>query len=105
VLQNRRHKCFRKLRKIFSSKNCKHSNKLFIVTGRSPNDSGDRVSILKKIAIMSDDFCRRMFRMDRDSFQWLLALVRPIIDGKTSRSIAPDIKLAVALRFLAGAIY
>jgi hypothetical protein len=54
---------------------------------------------------MSDDFFRRMFRIDRDSFQWLLTLGRPIIDGKTSRSIAPDIKLAVALRFLAGAIY
>jgi hypothetical protein len=55
---------------------------------------------------MSDDFFRRMFRIDRDSFQWLLTLVKPIIDGKTSRSIAPpNIKLAVALRFLAGAIY
>ena len=84
----------------------------FSVERRAPNVSRNRWRILQKIAHMSDAFFKRYFRLDRESFYSLLETIEPRISRNTTRAlnssgshVLPAIKLALALRFLAGGIY
>ncbi|KAJ1398427.1 hypothetical protein B484DRAFT_304153, partial [Ochromonadaceae sp. CCMP2298] len=61
---------------------------------------------------MSDAYFKRMFRLDRPTFYLLLGLITPQLQGceaqarrSSGSAVSPTIKLATALRFLAGGIY
>jgi hypothetical protein len=82
------------------------------VINRAANTRRDRASVLLKIAGMSDAYFKRMFRLDRPTFYWLLDQITPQLqrcEAQAHRSsgsaVSPTIKLATALRFLAGGVY
>jgi hypothetical protein len=84
----------------------------FTVDDRAGNKQRDRRAALLKITTMSDAYFKRMFRLDRSTFSWLLNLIRPKIQGcekqaccSSGSPVFPEIKLALALRFLAGGSY
>jgi hypothetical protein len=63
---------------------------------------------------MSDQEFKRMFRLTRTTFNFLLEKIRPFIEAKPNlkfgswknpKSISPEIKLAATLRWLAGGSY
>jgi hypothetical protein len=84
----------------------------FVIIRRTANIKRDRSDVLRKIARMGDDFFKRMFRLDRATFYSLLTLIRPKLESdqlQAERSsgspVVPVIKLAIALRYLAGGSY
>ena len=86
--------------------------KSFKVERRAPNEHRNRWAILQKISRMSDAFFKRYFRMDRASFQSLLETIKDHITKDITKAvnssgspIHPSIKLAIALRYLAGGSY
>lgn len=65
-----------------------------------------------KIARMGDTFFKKYFRMNRPAFNEILEKIRPHITKNRAKavnssgfSVSPVVKLATALRFLAGGIY
>jgi hypothetical protein len=86
--------------------------KKFKVFGRRGNVRRRREDILLKIAAMNDDFFRRFFRMDRETFEELLSLVEDKLkkdEGKAKNSsgmsVQPCVKLCLAIRYLSGGSY
>jgi hypothetical protein len=86
----------------------------FSVVGRSPNLHRNRVDPLSKMDLIDDSFFKRLYRLDRPTFNWLLNMIRPILENKSTIQkginssgsvICAKLKLAIALRFLAGGIY
>ena len=101
--KSRKQKAFMVLR---SSK----GNKRFKVQNRAISGIRNRWLIVQKIQRMSDTFFKKYFRMDRESFKILLDTIKERISVKSFnrcklRTIDPSIKLALALRFLAGGSY
>jgi hypothetical protein len=98
--------------KLASFRNHALTRKQFYVDDRLGNKHRDRRVVLLKLTNMGDAYFKRMFRLDRPTFSWLLELIRPKIQGSEKQAccssgspIFPEIKLAIALRFLAGGIY
>ena len=85
----------------------------YSVINKKPNLPRNRDVICSKILRLSDEdpaLFKKMYRLDREDFFKVLALVRPSLtkDWRKSGSrypIDPLIKLAITLRFLAGGIY
>ena len=90
------------------------------VIGRVRNMPRNREEVIRKINNLSDEFFRKLYRMDRPTFNWLLEKIRPRFEKKKGRRggdsirqgensssefIDPMIRLAVTLRFLAGGSY
>lgn len=71
----------------------------------------DRTGIPDKIMALSENLFKRMYRLDKNSFLSLLELIRPEIEADRNDpkvredSVDPLIKLAIALRMLAGGSY
>jgi hypothetical protein len=98
--------------KLATLRNFALPRRKFTVDDRSGNTQRDRRASLLKITTMSDAYFKRMFRLDRPTFSWLLNLIRPKIQGcekqaccSSGSPVFPEIKLALALRFLAGGSY
>ena len=102
----------RRQRAVMALRSSRGRRKISKVERRSPNKHRNRWLILQKISRMSDAFFKRYFRMDRASFQSLLETISPRITRNEAKAlnssgspIHPSIKLAIALRFLAGGSY
>ena len=79
---------------------------------RRPNAHRDRPGALEFVRSWDDDMFQRQFRLDREDFNWLLALIAPSIqkDEEMARrssgsAVNPELKLLMTLRLLAGASY
>jgi hypothetical protein len=84
----------------------------YTVIGRNPNIKRNRGPIVTRLLSLSEQqpaLFKRMFRLDREDFFEQLRLITPEITRDStnvgSTWIDPMIKLAITLRFLAGAIY
>ena len=82
------------------------------VFGRLGNFHRDRKAVIQKIQQLSDEEFKKQYRLDRLTFDWLLALIEPRIKSDAIKAICssgqpvqPIVKLAAALRYLAGGIY
>ena len=100
----------RKRKAFMVLRSSKGRRKRFVVENRARNGNRNRWLILQKIHRMSDSFFKKYFRMDRPSFKILLDKILHCVSPTKYnqcklRIIHPSIKLAVALRFLAGGSY
>ena len=82
------------------------------IIGRVRNKVRNRPSALTKIDDLSDALFKRMFRLDRATFNEVLSLIEEKLSSDNKQAqrsskfpITPKLKLAIALRFLAGGIY
>ena len=55
------------------------------VIGRVRNHRRDRTFVMNKIENMDDDFFKKMYRLDRPTFQWLLEQLTPVLTKKGTR--------------------
>ena len=82
------------------------------IVGRERNKHRRRDLVEARINQMSPEFFKKMFRLDRASFDYLLDLIKEDIkpnEEYARRSsglpVSPMLKLAAALRFISGGIY
>ena len=87
-------------------------SKRYRILGRVRNKQRDREACILRMAEMNDAEFKRHYRLDRPTFDWLLALIKDAITTdikqakcSSGQPVQPRIKLAAALRFLAGGIY
>lgn len=81
----------------------------YYIEGKARNVKRNRSYVVDKIKVLADTnpkYFQRMYRLHVKDFFALVELLRPIIGQKANRpeAIDPIIKLAITLRFLAGAI-
>ena len=79
----------------------------YTVPNRLPPTVRDRSPLVTKILALQDSgLFKRMYRLDYRDFQHALVCITPLMQKRVlTTSIPMIVKLAVALRFLAGAIY
>jgi hypothetical protein len=90
--------------------------KVVKVIGRAANSKVDRLGVLQKIASMNEDIFKRYFRLCRSDFYALLEQIQPLLLAAGEESyrqaarssgspVYIELRLAAALRFLAGGSY
>ena len=77
-----------------------------------PAHHRDRLHVMRKIDEVPDGEFKRMYRVDRSTFNSILQKIRPRIERRMPRrahtrchALPPKLMLAVALRFLVGGSY
>jgi len=79
----------------------------YSVVGKQPNAIRDRTAVMQKINdLRRRNRFKRMYRLTEEDFDHVVALITPVLQKRViSTSIPIEIKLAAALRMLAGGSY
>ena len=79
----------------------------YTVKNKAKNTFVSRTAIEHKIRNLSDEYFKKLYRLNKHEFYKLLQSIEDQIKSHNTRenAITPLIKLAITLRYLAGAIY